>query len=95
MIQRGGDVYERRVVLGIQTGVHFADGSSAGGTLRGVSIYSASYASGPRYVTREPRMHICAGNVVPLPGSAYGRERSIVYDRVRGRGENGGDNQWE
>ena len=95
VIQRGGEVYERRVMLGMQSGGHCARGSSAGGTLRGVSIYSASYVSGPGYVTRESRIQICAGNVVSLPGSAYGRERSIVCDRVRGRGENGDDNLWE
>ena len=78
MIQRGGEVYERRVMLGMQSGGHCAGGSSAKGTLRGVSIYSVSYASGLGYVTRKARMHICAGNVVSLPGSAYGRERSIV-----------------
>ena len=95
MLQRGGELYERRGMLGMQSGGHCAGGSSARGTSRGVSIHSVSYASGPGYVTREARMHICAGNVVSLPGSAYRRERSIVCDRVRGRVENGDDILWE
>ena len=57
-----------------------------GGYLRGGSIYSASYVMDPGYVTSEPHIHIYAGNVVSLPGAAYGRARSIVGAQVRGCG---------
>ena len=90
VIQRGGEVYERCVMLGMQSRGHCVGGSSAGGRLRGVSIYSVSYTSG---VTREASIHICAGNVLSLQGSAYGREQSIVCDWVRE--ENSDDNLWE